>query len=302
MTLLTESNKEISYKLVNRTKDNLGNINYYIGNLNTGERYNVFIKRINNQKYTHLEPSYTIHMGAYGYKPIGKENLDSELVSFVTSFIERTENKDLVFLPLDEVVCGNVLNRTIPNKLELPIKREDDGSYRVLASILNMASSINYSYESDSFIKELESKDSDFSKKLEREELYVSWGFPDESERTLENIHLTAVGDICGVVTGVEIERDLGRTCAELDCPEAVGVYIYIKPCGPKKDLLINLLKEGLMYPPIGTKSVGVLSHDDNGIANVNVKQIYSFDVVDVGSLIIKEIELNDKSVTNEKE
>lgn len=277
--------KEISYKLVNRTKDDLGNINYYIGNLKTGERYNVFLKRINNQKYTHLEPSYTIHMGKYGYKPIEKENLDSELVSFVTSFIERTENKDLVFLPLDEVVSCNVLKRTIPNKLELPIKREDDGSYRVLANILNMASNVNYSYESDSFIKAIESKDSYFSKKLEEEWLYVSWGFPDKNKRTLENFHLTAVGDICGVVTGVEIEMDLGRTCIELGCPEAMGVYIYIKPHGPKKDLLINHLKEGLMYPSIGTRAAVVSSYDDNGIKNIKVRQICSFDIVDVECL-----------------
>lgn len=285
MATLTNSKKEISYKLVNRTKDDLGNINYYIENLKKGELYNVFLKRINNQKYTHLEPSYTIHMGEYGYKPLEKENLDNELVSFVTSLIERTENKGLVFLPLDEVLSGNVLNRTIPNKLELPIKREDDGSYRVLANILNMVSNINYSYESDSFIKVLEDKDSYFSKKLEGGSLYVSWGFPDRSVTPLENMHLTAVGDICGVVTGVEIEKDLGQTCAELDCPEAVGIYAYIKPHGPKKDLLINHLKEGLMHPTIGTKAIGLSSYGDRGITKVKVRHIYSFDIVDVGSL-----------------
>lgn len=149
--------------------------------------------------------------------------------------------------------------------------KNEDGSYTVDATKLDVKNDSNQIWKSKMVKAILDDADSSFRTKLKEGGVYSNWGTPVppkimSAEESFEFYIQTNTEEVCATI----IDCSVG--------PDNV-VQVRFLPSGPKGHLLQSLIERGTK-PTFGIRSIGEVSYDENYTQTVSVKEIITLDVI----------------------
>lgn len=153
----------------------------------------------------------------------------------------------------------------------MSLVKNEDGSYTVNASKLDVKNESNQIWKSLPVKAILDDAESSFRTKLKEGGVYSNWGFP-VPPKDLTNYeqfkHYT--------------QTNLEDTCAViLDCTlnEDNIIEVSFRPYGSKGHLLQTLIDKGVT-PTFGIRSIGTVSYTEEHTQIVSVEEIITLDVL----------------------